>query len=113
RELLMLEPGDGELTPQQVAELHAAGGIQLVDIREPWEHQLASIPDTENIPHGSLVDRLDALTTDKPVVLYCHTRGRSGQALRYLRARGWDDLHHLTGGIDAYSVDVDPSVPRY
>jgi adenylyltransferase/sulfurtransferase len=86
--------------------------VQLLDVREPWEFALASIPGARLIPLGDLAARSGELDANRPVAAYCHHGMRSLQALHILRGQGFADLAHLTGGIEAYS-QVDPSVPRY
>ena len=85
---------------------------QLVDVREPWEFELARLPGAVPIPLGQLPQAMDALDRDRPVVVYCHHGIRSQRALETLRAAGFD-VRHLTGGIDAWSRLVDDAVARY
>jgi len=84
----------------------------LLDVREPEEYALARIDGAVLIPLGELPGKLDALPKDVPVVVMCHHGVRSAHAVHHLRAAGVDALN-LTGGIDAWSRDVDPSVPGY
>lgn len=107
----MDEELEAEITVEQLAEL--GDSVQLIDIREPWEAQIASIPGGELIPMGQLAGSLDRLRDDVPVVLYCHSGGRSGRALEYLTQLGVPNVSHVIGGVDAWSVRIDPSVPRY
>ncbi|MBX3095144.1 MAG: hypothetical protein KF680_11510 [Cryobacterium sp.] len=100
-----------EVTPEQLAEV--AERVQLIDIREPWEAAIASIPGSQLIPLGQLAASLEQLRGDMPVVLYCHTGGRSARALMMLDRLGVTGVSHLAGGIEAYSVRVDASIPRY
>ena len=86
--------------------------VQVLDVRERWEYDLARIPGAILIPLGELADRAGELDPDRPLVAYCHHGMRSLQALQYLQRVGFTDVAHLRGGIDAYS-QVDPSVPRY
>jgi adenylyltransferase/sulfurtransferase len=86
--------------------------VQLLDVREPWEFALASIPGAQLIPLGELAGRTQELDASRPVAAYCHHGMRSLQALRILQSKGFADLAHLTGGIDAYS-QIDPAIPRY
>jgi sulfur-carrier protein adenylyltransferase/sulfurtransferase len=86
--------------------------VQVLDVREPWEYDLARIPGAVLIPLGQLVARWQELDPAKPVAAYCHHGMRSLQALHVLQSLGFQDLAHLSGGIDAYSR-LDPSVPRY
>lgn len=102
---------DREVTAQQLAEV--AVRVQLIDIREPWEAAIASIPGSQLIPLGQLATSLDQLSDDTPIVLYCHTGVRSAHALMMLDRLGITRASHLTGGIEAYSATIDPSIPRY
>lgn len=86
--------------------------VQVLDVRERWEYDLAHIPGAVLIPLGELADRLRELDPARPLAAYCHHGMRSLQALRFLQGAGFTDLAHLTGGIEAYSR-VEPSVPRY
>ncbi len=86
--------------------------VQLLDVRERWEHDRAHIPGSILIPLGELADRLGELDPARPLAAYCHHGMRSLHALRFLRGAGFSDLAHLSGGIEAYS-QMDPSVPRY
>ena len=86
--------------------------VQILDVREPWEFDLAHLPGARLIPLGELVDRAAELDPSRPLAAYCHHGMRSLQALRFLKGLGFADLAHLAGGIDAYSR-MDPSVPRY
>jgi sulfur-carrier protein adenylyltransferase/sulfurtransferase len=96
------------------AEL-AAGGERLVllDVREPHEWEIARIPGARLIPLRELPERLGELDPAAEIVTHCHHGGRSLRALEMLRAAGFERVRSLAGGIDAWSTDVDPSVPRY
>lgn len=98
------------LSPETVRDLPP--GVQLLDVREPWEHALAHLPGALLIPLGQLAARARELDPGRPVVAYCHHGMRSLHALGVLRHAGFTDLAHLAGGIEAYSA-LDPSVPRY
>ena len=86
--------------------------VQILDVREPWEYDLARIPGAVLIPLGELTDRAKELDPARPLAAYCHHGMRSLQALQFLQGLGFTDLAHLSGGIEAYSR-LDPSVPRY
>jgi adenylyltransferase/sulfurtransferase len=103
------------LAPAELAELLAAGAVTLLDVREPGELSIATIPGAVAVPLGQLLAGTgrDVIPKDLPVVVYCHLGVRSLQAGLALLADGWPDVAHLAGGIDAWSVQVDPSVPRY
>ena len=103
-----------EITVEGLAALREAGEpIQLLDVREPWEAQLAAIDDSVLIPLGQLPTRWNELDPDAPTVIYCHSGIRSAQARDWLRSLDFANTTSLAGGIDAWSRAVDPSVPRY
>ena len=100
------------------AEPSALANAVLLDVREPWEFETARIERSVNIPMSTLVARIDEVralqsSTDTPVVVICHHGIRSMQCARYLAGQGIDSLINLTGGIDAWSTQVDPAVPAY
>lgn len=86
--------------------------VQLVDVREQWEAQIATLPGSVLIPLGELPGRLGELDRDRAVLTYCHSGVRSAEAARLLTAQGFRATS-LTGGINAWSNLVDPRVPRY
>jgi adenylyltransferase/sulfurtransferase len=105
---------DFDLEPHEVARLLAAGErLELVDVRLAWERELAALPGGRWIPMHELADRFAELPRDRLLAVYCHTGGRSAVAVDYLRQRGFPRAANLAGGIDAWSRQVDPSVPRY
>jgi rhodanese-related sulfurtransferase len=89
----------------------------LLDVREPWEAQLASIAidglRSQLIPMGQIPARVSELEPTQPIVCYCHHGVRSLQVVAFLLRAGFDSVYNLAGGIDAWSVATDPSVPRY
>lgn len=85
----------------------------LVDVREPHEFEIARLPDATLIPLNALPARVHELDSSREIVLHCHHGQRSMRALEFLRQSGFRKLKNLRGGIDAWSRDVDPSVPRY
>jgi molybdopterin/thiamine biosynthesis adenylyltransferase/rhodanese-related sulfurtransferase len=85
----------------------------LIDVREPFEYDIAHIAASRLIPLGELETRIDELPRAGTLVLQCHTGGRSEHATRLLREAGFDNAVNLEGGIDAWSVEIDPAVPRY
>lgn len=89
--------------------------IYLVDVRQPWEHELARLPDDILVPLDQLADRADEITPPPGalVVTYCHHGIRSLNAAAILQQLGHAPVASLAGGIDAWSQLVDPSVPRY
>jgi rhodanese-related sulfurtransferase len=81
-------------------------------VREPHEHAYARIPGARLIPLATLPRVVAELPRDASIVVYCHHGVRSAHAVEFLRAAGIT-ARNLTGGIDRWSVEVDPSVPRY
>jgi adenylyltransferase/sulfurtransferase len=101
------------LTPRELAALlDRPAPPCLIDVREPFEDAMARIQGARLIPLRTLATALDAIPRDREVVVYCHHGVRSAHAVEFLRARGIA-ARNLTGGIDRWSVEVDPSVPRY
>jgi rhodanese-related sulfurtransferase len=106
--------------PMQVSELAALTaqaeqqpGLRILDVREPWEVQLAPMPDAVHIPMGEITSRYAELDPELTWVCVCHHGMRSMQVAMYLQRLGFEHLYNLTGGIDAWSHQVDPSIPRY
>ena len=100
------------------SESSELAGAVLLDVREPWEFETARIERSVNIPMSTLVARIDEVralqpSADTPVVVICHHGIRSMQCARYLAAQGIESLINLTGGIDAWSTQIDPAVPAY
>jgi len=94
------------------SRMDAGEPLQLIDVRGPDEREKASIAGAR--PWDEATDRmLDTLPRDAMVVFHCHKGGRSQKAAEYLRGRGFRNVHNLAGGIDAWSLEIDPAVPRY
>lgn len=87
--------------------------VQLLDVRETAELELASLPLALHIPMLQLPMRLQELDPQLPIVVMCHTGRRSGQVAAFLLANGFEQVYNLAGGIEAWSTDVDPALPRY
>lgn len=106
---------------RQLAPAHLAEFLQeqpealLLDVREPWEHELAALDNSMLIPLGALMIQAEDELQEKerPIVVYCHHGVRSMQACACLASLGYTDLLNLSGGIDRYSREVDRSVPIY
>jgi adenylyltransferase/sulfurtransferase len=103
-----------EITVRDYQALRARGEAHvLVDVREPHEHRIARFEDALLIPLRTLPQRVQELDRDRLIVLHCHIGARSMAALEFLKAQGFTRLKNLKGGIDAWSREVDPSVPLY
>lgn len=85
----------------------------LLDVREPWEYDKARIPGSQLVPMREVPGRVAEIDADKEVVAICHHGGRSMQVAMFLEKQGYRSVHNLTGGIDAWSRTVDPTVPTY
>ena len=102
--------------PHEVASrLRSGEPPRLLDVREPHEHAFASLPGSVLIPLGELPSRHEEIVSWQPheIVVYCHHGVRSAHAVAWLRANGFHGARNLSGGIDRWSHEVDPSVPRY
>lgn len=87
--------------------------VVLLDVREPFERELASIQPSLHIPMNEVADRLGEIPRDREVIVYCHMGGRSMMVASFLEENGYSTVANLSGGIDAWSVRVDLRVPRY
>ncbi len=85
----------------------------LIDVRQPFEQEIAKIDGSRLIPLAELESRLEELPRAGLLVLHCHSGTRSEHATRFLREAGFENATNLEGGIDAWSVEIDPAVPRY
>ncbi len=87
--------------------------IFLLDVREPHEYSMAKIEGSVLIPLGELPTSLDKLNSNDEIVALCHRGMRSADAVGFLMQQGFSNVKNLIGGIDAWSIEVDPEVPRY
>ena len=87
--------------------------FELIDVREPFEFEIARIAGAKLIPLGEIAERLDELEREKPIIVHCHSGKRSAQAVRLLQQHGFAKIYNLEGGIDAWSEQIDPNVPQY
>jgi rhodanese-related sulfurtransferase len=96
-------------------KLRSSKPPRLLDVRQPEEHELVALPGSVLIPLGQLFHRMGELDSwkDDEIVVYCHHGIRSQQAISMLRPAGFKNLINLEGGIDAWSTEVDPALPRY
>ena len=106
---------DYEITPEEVKNMgHAGESYTLLDVREPWEFQTAHIEGAKLIPMGDIRARAHReLDRDQHIVVYCHHGVRSLNVTAWLRQQGFAMVQSMAGGIDAWSRNIDPSVPSY
>jgi adenylyltransferase/sulfurtransferase len=103
-----------EITPAELAErLRRGDDIDLIDVREPYELNIARIPNVRLIPLGTLGDTIPSLDPERETVVICRTGARSGRAVQQLRAAGFEHVYNLVGGIHRWADEVDPSLPKY
>ena len=105
-----------ELTPTEFCDRWPAGRrdeVTLLDVREPAELQAAHVADALHIPMRTVPGRLDELDPAHTFVVMCHGGVRSLRVAEFLAASGYARVFNLTGGIDAWSLEIDSSVPRY
>lgn len=88
--------------------------IQIIDVREPSEYELARLENSKLIPLGQVVDRMSEIDPARETVVHCRGGVRSAKAIDNLRGAGFAGrLSNLKGGITAWSNEVDPSLPKY
>jgi rhodanese-related sulfurtransferase len=105
---------DLEITPAEAKQqLERGRGVLLVDVREPWEFEICRIAGAKLIPMGTIPANLQALDTDDDVICYCHHGMRSLDVAVWLRGQGVERAKSLAGGIDRWSAEIDPTIPRY
>jgi molybdopterin/thiamine biosynthesis adenylyltransferase/rhodanese-related sulfurtransferase len=106
--------GTREIEPRELAARMARGEpLDLIDVRQPYEHAIASIAGAHLMPLPELSGAASTLPRDRDLVIHCHHGSRSAAAAEYLRSLGFTRVWNLAGGIDRWSEDVDPSIPRY
>lgn len=104
--------------PEWLASARSAGATPLVlDVREPWEWQTASVPaegfELQRISMGNIPARLSELDPARPVACLCHHGARSLRVAAFLQQQGFAQVANITGGIEAWAQEVDPAIPRY
>ncbi len=103
-----------EISVTELAERMTAGTAPvIIDVREPNEFAYVHLPTAALKPLGGIYQWAQELDKEQEYVLYCHTGSRSWQAAYLLERLGLKKVINLSGGIDAWSIHVDPSVPRY
>jgi rhodanese-related sulfurtransferase len=103
-----------EIAPEELQRRQAGGSPpRLIDVREPWEVAIAAIPGAANIPLSELPRRLGELDPQADTVIMCKAGGRSMRAAMFLASQGFGRVANLTGGIDAWTRDIDPSLQPY
>ena len=102
------------MTPAEFAERRGRGDdLLLIDVREPEEFELARVEGAELLPLSRFQEWAGALDPARETVVMCHHGIRSAQVCAYLSRQGFEKIYNLSGGIDRWSTEVDPSIPRY
>jgi rhodanese-related sulfurtransferase len=105
---------DMEISAREVKRrLDAGEKLLLVDVREPQEHTICQIEGAVLIPMGTIPANLQKLDVDEDVICFCHHGVRSFDVANWLRSQGVASAKSMSGGIDRWSVEIDPNVPRY
>ena len=105
---------DYEISAADAAALLREKKIRLIDVREPWEFATANIPGSLAMPMGDVPARANQeLDPEERLVVLCHMGMRSMNVTVWLRDQGFEQVQSLRGGIDAWSVQVDPAIARY
>jgi rhodanese-related sulfurtransferase len=110
------EPLPLEIDPADLAALRSEpASYALLDVREPWELAICGFPEAIHRPLGVLVgqEQEQELPKDRLLIVICHTGRRSLLATEHLRRLGWSRAVNLRGGVEAYALEVDPSMARY
>src|SRR2546430_16874181 len=94
-------------------KMDAREAFEPIEVREPLEYEIARSDGAKLIPLGEIAERADELQREQLMVIHCHSGGRSAEAVRMLQQRGFTNVYNLKGGIDAWSDEIDPSVPKY
>jgi len=104
-----------EITPLEVKQrLDSGEKLRLIDVREPFEYQQAHIDGSELIPMRAVPQTLPSLESEEAtLIVFCHHGMRSLQVVSWLREQGLERASSMAGGIDRWSLEIDPAVPRY
>lgn len=102
------------LSPVEVKKiLDSDKNIKLIDVREIWEHETAKISNSELMPLSNFSNEAKKLNPKDKLIIYCHHGNRSLRVCNYLNQLGFENLINLEGGIEAWSHEIDPSIPTY
>ena len=95
------------------AKMDANESFQLIDVREPWERDIANLGG-KSIPMGDILNRSEEIDPTTPCIIHCRTGGRSGNVVSALEMhKNMDNLYNLKGGIIAWAEEIDPSMEKY
>jgi adenylyltransferase/sulfurtransferase len=92
--------------------IDAGESVYLLDVREPWEYKIAQIGG-KLIPLNEVPQRLSEIDREREVIVHCHAGVRSQRIAEFLKQSGYPRVANLAGGIQAWSSEIDPTVPKY
>jgi rhodanese-related sulfurtransferase len=102
------------ISPRELKEmLLKEEGIKLIDVREKWEHNIARIDGSELIPMDTFTDYYKKLDQNKKFVVFCHSGIRSYNVCQFMVQAGFKNVYNLDGGINAWSLQIDSTIPQY
>jgi rhodanese-related sulfurtransferase len=105
---------DIQIEPKELKQkMEQGANMIVVDVREPWEHQICNIAGAKLVPLNTLPGSVGELAQAAEVVVYCHHGIRSLNAAAWLRAQGVESARSLTGGIERWANEIDPKVAKY
>jgi adenylyltransferase/sulfurtransferase len=105
---------DIQIEPKELKmKLDQGAKLVVVDVREPWEHQICNIAGAKLVPLNTLPASLAELAQAEEVVVYCHHGIRSLNAAAWLRSQGVEGARSLTGGIERWATEIDPRLAKY
>ncbi len=111
---MQTKPSLPEISPRELKEkLDENESVLLLDVREQSEYDIVHLEGAQLIPLNTLPLNLDGLPSDQEIVVYCHHGQRSFYATAYLHKNGFTEAKNLTGGIDQWAVEIDPTLRRY
>ena len=102
-----------EISPTEVAALLKEGKVTLIDVRTPQEYEIARIEGCRLVDQALAKEIVETWPKDTPIITVCHHGVRSLDAAIYLRQQGLTQTRSMSGGIDLWSMSVDPTIPRY
>jgi len=102
-----------EITPEELKQRVTAGGVKVVDVREPHEYEICHLPNAKLVPLSELLTRATEFDSSDEMVLYCHHGVRSRDAVEFMKGAGFRKIKSLRGGIDAWAAKIDTAMPRY
>jgi rhodanese-related sulfurtransferase len=105
---------DVEISPAEAAQILRDKGARLIDVREAWEYSVTHVDGSLHMPMAQVPNRAPVeLNTGERLIVLCHHGVRSLRVTEWLRKQGFDQAQSLAGGIEAWSLEIDPEVPRY